>query len=197
MDIQEYINSGIIEDYCLGVLDDEAMQQVAAIATLHPAIQEKIDAYESTLKNYAGKTATPPALKHKLLAIIDNLAAEETITADNIPLINKYSNADNWLQFVKPLLPATLNGPFIIHDLPATLNAERFIFWTNEDLPDETHRHVKESILVLQGSCRCYIGDTVYELTSGDFLSIPLHIPHNVEILNGPVMAVIQRERVA
>lgn len=196
MDIQAYINSGIIEDYCLGVLDNDAMHQVAAMATLHPAIQQQIDAYEDALKNYAA-VGTSRALKHTLLNVIGNLAAEETITDDNIPLINKYSNAGKWLQYAKTLLPASIDAPFIIHDLPATNNTERFILWISEDIPDETHRRVKESILVLEGSCRCYVGDTLYELSGGDFLNIPLNVPHNVKILNGPVMAVVQRERVA
>jgi len=198
MEIEEYINSGVIEDYCLGVLGEDAMQQVAAMATLHPAIQQEIDAYEHALKSYAaGKAAKTSDVKQQIFYVINNLAAEEVIINNNVPLINKYSNAESWLRYVKTLLPASLKQPFIIHNLPTTNSVERFVLWICEDIPAETHRHVKETILVLEGSCRCYVGDEVYELTAGDFLSIPLHVPHNVKILNGPVMAIVQRERVA
>jgi len=199
MNIKEYIDSGVIEDYCLGALDAAGMQSVAQNAALYVEVRDEIEAYETALAKYATEFSTgkKQQLKQSLFSAIDNLESELHITADNIPLINKYSDAASWLRFVKPLLPAALEAPFLIHDLPDKGDAARFIVWSHGGIPDETHTHAQETFLILEGRCRCFIGDEVVELGAGDFLSIPLHVPHNVEILDGPVMAVIQRVKVA
>ena len=51
MNLMEYINSGIIEDYCLGVLNPFEMQAVVLVAERYPQIKEAIDISESVLKN--------------------------------------------------------------------------------------------------------------------------------------------------
>ncbi len=53
MNLMEYINSGIIEDYCLGVLNPFEMQAVVLVAERYPQIKEAIDISESVLKKYA------------------------------------------------------------------------------------------------------------------------------------------------
>ncbi len=199
MNIQEYINSGIIEDYCLGVLSAEDMQSVAKQAMLYPEIQQEIDAYEQVLKIYAAETglSRQQRAKQNILDILDNLDTEGDIAIDNLPLINRHSSAGAWLRFVKPMLPVTLNTPSFVHELPGKDGVEQFIYWTNEDVPDEIHSTTYETLLVLEGRCRCFIEDEVHELGQGDFLAIPLFKSHNVQIIEGPVMAVMQRVKVA
>jgi hypothetical protein len=53
MNIDEYINSGIIEDYCLGVLSPIEMQAVVRNSECYPAVKDAIDASEEVLKKYA------------------------------------------------------------------------------------------------------------------------------------------------
>ena len=197
--MKEYIESGVIEDYCLGALDAEGMQSVAQNAALYVEVRDEIEAYETALAKFAAELGTgkKQQLKQSLFITIDKLESEEHITIDNIPLINKYSDAASWLRFVRPLLPATLKSPFLVHDFPNRDGAERFILWSYGDIPHETHTDEQETFLILEGRCRCFINDEVVELGAGDFLSIPLHAEHNVEILDGPVMAVVQRAKVA
>jgi hypothetical protein len=52
MDLEEYINSGIIEDYCLGILNPEQMASVAQYASLYADIQAAIEENELVLKRY-------------------------------------------------------------------------------------------------------------------------------------------------
>jgi hypothetical protein len=53
MDTEEYIKSGIIEDYCLGFLSPYEMEQVAQNAMRYKEIKIAIEAYENALKKYA------------------------------------------------------------------------------------------------------------------------------------------------
>jgi hypothetical protein len=53
MDIEKYLDSGIIEDYCLGVLSPEEAKEVAQIAEQFPGVEEAIREIEEVLKKYA------------------------------------------------------------------------------------------------------------------------------------------------
>jgi anti-sigma-K factor RskA len=53
MDLKEYLNSGIIEDYCLGVLNSDDMRNVARNAERYQEVKDTIEMYESVLKKYA------------------------------------------------------------------------------------------------------------------------------------------------
>lgn len=52
MNLKEYLDSGIIEDYCLGVLNPIEMRAVARNAQRHQEIKDAIDLYEDVLKRY-------------------------------------------------------------------------------------------------------------------------------------------------
>jgi anti-sigma-K factor RskA len=53
MDLKEYLSSGIIEDYCLGVLNPDDMRNVARNAERYQEVKDTIENYESVLKKYA------------------------------------------------------------------------------------------------------------------------------------------------
>jgi anti-sigma-K factor RskA len=52
MDLEKYLCSGVIEDYCLGVLSPEETQEVAQNAKQFPEIEEAIREVEEVLKKY-------------------------------------------------------------------------------------------------------------------------------------------------
>jgi hypothetical protein len=74
MDVQTYLNSGIIEDYCLGLLGPEARKEVARHALKYVEIQDVITSYEYALKRFVEDTGAPfeptPAKKEILLKIL-------------------------------------------------------------------------------------------------------------------------------
>jgi anti-sigma-K factor RskA len=52
MNLKEYLDSGIIEDYCLGVLNPIEMRAVARNAQRYQEIKDTIDLSEEVLKRY-------------------------------------------------------------------------------------------------------------------------------------------------
>ncbi len=76
MNVEEYINSGIIEDYCLGVLNPEERQSVAQNALRYPAIQTAIEENELALKRFVEDSSvnnqTNPIGKELLLRLLKN-----------------------------------------------------------------------------------------------------------------------------
>ena len=50
MDIKAYITSGILEDYCLGVLSDAESVQVQKMAAVYPEIKKEIKAFQNPVR---------------------------------------------------------------------------------------------------------------------------------------------------
>jgi mannose-6-phosphate isomerase-like protein (cupin superfamily) len=199
MDIKAYIVSGIIEDYCLGILNTEESKAVEEQAQLHPEIKQEIEDYLNTFERYALDSNFYPPLyvKDKTLELLKNLQLEEQAKLDELPLLNKYSDHNNWLQIVKPVLPEKLNDKMFIRVLRNDKKVSQTIIWTAVDYPDEVHQDVEECFIILKGRCRCYIEDEVVELGPGGFLEIPMNKHHDVKVIEHPVLAVVQRIKVA
>lgn len=197
MDVSIKILPGDIEGYCLGLLSEEESKAVAEKARLHPGIKKQVDDFMFSLEQYALlHIAEPPiALKNTLFEALNNLTIEEAKNIDMLPLINKYTDYKNWLHIIQPLLPVKQpEGMFVKHLRNDTVS--QILIWTAIDYPDEIHHDEEESLIILKGKCRCHLGNEIIELATGDFLEIPLHVHHNVEVRE-PVIAVVQRRKVA
>lgn len=200
MDTKAYISSGIIEDYCLGILNEEESNDVLQQAKLHPEIKQEIDAFMQSLEHYAFDISADATahLKQQTMNVLKNLSLEEKQDIEQPPLLNKYSDHKNWLRIVEPVLPASLKEKMFIRDIRNDDKVSQTVIWTHIDYPDEVHDEVQECFIILRGKCRCYIEDKVVELSAGGFLEIPMFAHHNVEVLgNEPVLAVVQRIKVA
>ncbi|AII54161.1 anti-sigma factor domain-containing protein [Hymenobacter sp. APR13] len=70
MDIQQYIESGILEEYALGVLSAAEAAQVEQMAATHPTVQHELQAVIGGLDAYAQAHAItpPPAMRERVLA---------------------------------------------------------------------------------------------------------------------------------
>jgi mannose-6-phosphate isomerase-like protein (cupin superfamily) len=196
MDIKTYISSGIIEDYCLGILSEKEQQEVELNASMYPLIKSEITAYQQVLEKYAADFAesVSPALKQKTQKLLDNLSLEEAHDISKIPILNKYADSNNWLSLVKPLLPSQLKDDMFVHVLQDTEEVEQLLIWTKVDYPDEVHTLEKECFMILEGECECYIGDNkIIHLSAGGFIDIPMYEHHDVKVVKGPVLAIVQR----
>jgi len=199
MDIRTYISSGVVEDYCLGILSNEASAQVEKMAAKHPEVRAEISAFQTSLEKYADAGAKQPSAKLKtaLFNTLDNLAKELSLSINNLPLLTKHSDHKNWLRFVKTMIPSTLEEEMLIKVLRNDEQVLQSIVWIKTEYPDEVHDNLKECFIVLEGECECHIGGKVIKLSPGGFLDIPLYEHHDVKVISGPVLAVVQRIKVA
>jgi len=199
MDIKTYISSGVLEDYCLGVLDDSETAQVEQMAAMHAEIKNEIIAFQRSLEQYAVAAAKRPSthIKHNLLNTFENLAQEYPLSLENLPLLSRHSDNKNWLKLIKPMLPLYLEEELLIKILRNDEEALQCVMWLRNEYPDEVHDNLKESFIVLEGECECHIGGKIIKLGPGDYLDIPLHEHHDVVVTKGPVLAIVQRLKVA
>jgi mannose-6-phosphate isomerase-like protein (cupin superfamily) len=197
MDNETNIVPGDVEGYSLGILPKEEFEKITKQASSNTAIKSEVDDFAIALEEYLMLNAvTPPAhLKNNILDALSNLKLEEALNPDQLPLINKYSDYKNWLKIVEPLLPGKIKGLYakpIRNDDTVT----QLLMCTDVDYPDEVHHDEEECFIMLKGKCKCYIGDESVILQAGDYLDIPLHLHHSVEVLE-PVIAIVQRKKVA
>lgn len=65
MNLEEYISSGIIENYVLGLVSPEESQQVDDLAAAHPEIMKAIESYRKTMEVFADLHAVQPPAQLK------------------------------------------------------------------------------------------------------------------------------------
>ncbi|SEJ30317.1 Anti-sigma-K factor rskA [Dyadobacter sp. SG02] len=85
MNIQAYIESGILEEYVLGTVTPQEKQEVECMSHIYPEIKEELLRTESALEEYALKhqATPPPSLKESIFAQMNfDAAAEEDTTSD-------------------------------------------------------------------------------------------------------------------
>lgn len=199
MDVKKYIASGVIQDYCLGLLNKKEIDQVGQDAAIYPEIRNEIAANQKVFEQYASALNHEPPfeLKAKTLCLLDNLKKEALADAGNLPLLNRFSDHKNWLRAVKPLLPEELEKPIYAKVLHEDEKLLQILLWVKDFYPDEVHNDLNECFIILDGECECHVEGEVIKLSAGGFFEVPLHKHHDVKVTKGPVIAVVQRLKVA
>ncbi|MCW3103293.1 MAG: hypothetical protein JWO09_1733 [Bacteroidetes bacterium] len=199
MNSKEYIDSGVLELYVMGMLEPEECTEVERMITIHPEVRDEVEQITKALKAYAEEEAGAPhpAIKPLLMATIDyseRLQAGEPPAFP--PALNENSTiADyaEWLNREDLRSPGDFAGLYakIIGYTPEMTTA---IVWISSMAPHEVHDNEYEKFLIVEGSCDIVIGDKTHQLVPGDYLSIPLHQGHEVKVTSSvPCKVILQR----
>jgi anti-sigma-K factor RskA len=87
MSIEEYISSGMIELYAMGVLPPAEQAEVEAMLKKHPVLQQEFEQIQLSLETFAQANAiTPPAhLKEKIKTQIEFTPGQKQTSANTNP----------------------------------------------------------------------------------------------------------------
>ncbi len=195
---KEYIDSGVLEQYVLGIASAEDALEVEMLAAANPAIQAEIEAIARSLEIFAGAEAVKPnpVIKPFLLATIDyteRLKSGEPVS--DPPIVNENSRLEDyaeWLNRADMISPGTEDVfAKIIGYSPAAITA---IVWIKDYAPQEVHDNEHEKFLIVEGSCDIVVGDKVHQFVAGDYFAIPLHENHMVKVTSTiPCKVILQR----
>ncbi|WP_171062861.1 cupin domain-containing protein [Larkinella sp. C7] len=126
--------------------------------------------------------------------MLNDLGEPPVFDLSDLPLINAYSDAEQWQRTVASILPTREFRNLYVHPLRSGNGIEQFILWVKEEVKPEDHHEERESFLILEGECECQIGTEKIRLSAGDYVDIPLDTEHMVRVLSPkPVKAIIQR----
>lgn len=195
MNLKVYIKSGILELFVLDLLTGEERAQVLNMISQFPVLEKEVQVIEDTLQSYANSIAIKPSksMKARISASIAESVRESNMDLDHLLLISEHSDLKNWLKLVNTYFPSAFEAENFSEVLRSENGVTQVLVVSSVDIADETHDDVHESFLILQGQCRCTVGDEVFYLNPGGFTQIPLNENHKVEITSSsPVMAIAQ-----
>lgn len=199
MNQEQIRESGLLELYLHGSLEDS--EQIIVIQALekYPQLQHALKEIEFALLKHAENHAVKPhgAVKPMLLATFDYLERlKNGETPSSPPILHEQSTlADysEWLEREDMVTPPEMESMYarlIAHESDK-LTA---IVWLRFGAPDETHTNEYEKFLIVEGTCTITIGSEEHHLTAGAYLSIPLYINHNVSVTSSiPCKIILQR----
>jgi len=197
--VKEYIESGILELYVLGVTTARENEEIEKIASSSSEIRKEIEDISVAIEAYAHENAIAPAttIRPFLMAVIDyteRLKGGEQPSSP--PVINKDSKIADYKEWISR---ADIKLPEDFKDFHAkiigyTPEVTTAIIWIKDMAPQEVHDHEFEKFLILEGTCTITIEEDAYHLAAGDVLSIPLYKKHDVKITSSiPCKAILQR----
>jgi mannose-6-phosphate isomerase-like protein (cupin superfamily) len=190
MDIKEYIESGVLEEYCLGLLNEADRSFLIQMAMLYPEIKEELIAVELAMEQLASTNALKPG--HGIKQRILNTLGFGDDKFDHFPTVTKDADYKTWLKNLAHLIPSELSEDFYCEIIRKDDHIKQMLVVTKSDVPEEDHDDYLESFFILNGHCECTVGDKTVDLFAGDYLEIPLHIKHNIKIISPHVVAVLQ-----
>lgn len=199
MNIKEYIESGILEIYVLGLATKEEAEEVEKMSMSHSEIKQEIAEISVALEKYAqqNNVVPHPAIKPLLMATIDYTERLQAGEPQSFPaILNEHSKIEDyreWLDRKDMVAPSEFEEIFvkIIGYTPVATSA---IVWIKNMAPEEVHTDEYEKFLIIEGTCDITIGEKVHQLVPGDYLAIPLHVDHQVKVTSKtPCKVLLQR----
>lgn len=197
--IANYIESGVLELYVMGIASPEEIEEVEKMAAAHPEISDAIREISITLESYAGAHAVTPhgTIKPLLLATIDYMDRLKNGEAPAFPPVlgehSRISDYQEWLGREDLSQPGDFDDIHVrlIGYTPQVTSA---IVWIKSMAPHEVHDHEYERFLIVEGTCDIVIGDKTHKLAPGDYMQIPLHSGHHVKVTSDiPCKVILQR----
>ncbi|MEO8861527.1 MAG: cupin domain-containing protein [Ginsengibacter sp.] len=197
--LKNYIESGILELYVLGMTNAEESAEVQEMAMLHEEVRAEIDKICVATEAYAQAHAIKPTvtIRPLLMASIDyseRLKNGEPVTSP--PVLHNGSAVTDynfWLNSKDAVAPENFEN---IHArlIGYTHEMTTAIIWVKDFTPPEIHINQIEKFLIVRGTCEIVIGKKTSRLVPGDFLSIPLFISHHVKVTSiEPCVIILQR----
>jgi mannose-6-phosphate isomerase-like protein (cupin superfamily) len=199
LNFKAYIESGTLELFVMNLLTEVDREEVLRNLNVYPELGEELKRIENALELYAMQNSIAPngQSKENVLTAITNLKKETAMDPANLPLINQYSDYTNWLKFVNSIgKPAIGSDGRAVQVLRHDEEVTQLLIVSSTDIEQEIHEKEHESFLILSGACKCTIGDRVRLMYAGDFMPIPLHEYHDVQVISPEVTAILQRVKV-
>lgn len=196
-ELEKYLASGIIEMYCLGMASPDEAVELERMSALYPEVCTELKAAQAALVAHAQQFEFSPSanMEARILTAVDELKFTGGSQLDSFVDISEYSNVEKWKGLVKDISPPEefLNT----HRIPLFESEHQFlaVTWVKTEVPTESHDDRIEKILILEGTCRCRLGEEELDLAAGDCLMVPLNVVHNLKVTSErPVKMIYARE---
>ncbi len=197
--VANYIDSGVLELYVMGIASPQEIAEVEKMAAAHPEVAGAIREISIALESYAGAHAVTPhaTVKPLLLATIDYMGRLQNGEAPAFPPVlgehSSLSDYREWLDREDLSAPAEI-GDIHLCIIGYTPQVTTAIVWIKNMAPHEVHDNEYERFLIVEGTCDIVVDDKTHKLTPGDYMQVPLHSGHYVKVTSDiPCKVILQR----
>ncbi len=201
MTTQQFLDSGIIEQYILGLASPYEAAEVVRMAERFPKIKNEVEKVEKALIHFAENCspAVPNSLKINVLDTINRLElAFPIIDLANPPRLETSLDRHAWARATSHINAPTGLENIHLHPIKDADGVQMFVAFVREEVPEEVHHDLLESFLILEGTCECLITAASGEartvrLEAGDHISFEVGETHSIYITSRrPVKAILQ-----
>lgn len=185
MNLTDYIASGILEEFVLGLLSREDRKKVLKLAEEHPEIKAEIKTIELTVEKYAfANSVDPPSsLEDKVFASIQASEIPPTLSANS-----KIAEYDYWLEKTQePEEYENLHMEVLSENSEATM----VIAWIKDGEQNHLHTKYTEKFLIVEGSCIATIDGVTANYEIGDYVEFTIDKHHDYTVTSDSPMKVI------
>ncbi len=206
-DIQKYLDSGIIEDCCLGIASNAEVLKLEELCLQFEEIATYKKTTEASLNMVVkAKSKIPPSgAKERIKAfILENEKVKKLPQIKEGELLEEFIHLSNHTDVeelnhivsnIQP--PAQYEN---IHMVPIFTSEDRelTLVWAKEMVPDELHPEIDESFYILDGTVECEIEGEIHFMGKGEYMRIPPEKHHEVRVTSlYPAKAIMSRIKIA
>ncbi len=194
----EIIESGILEQYVLGNLTPNQMEEITLLSHQNNLIKDEVERIINILRSSNSGPKPKLELKSKILNTLNQLMNETLIDLNNPPIISAHSDRKLWIQAIKDLAPSITSEDYFIRPLFDNGNRTLDLVWLNTSLIEDEHEEsaFKESFFILEGECECDFEGVIVRFKAGDYFVVPpktRHIIRNISTNTPFVKGIVQR----
>ena len=199
--LNDYINSGILEMYVLGLTSPEENIGIENMASSYPEIADEIEAISKALLVYSEAVAPTldVTLKPLIIATFDYMErlknGEEPIKT---PVLNENTKVIDFLPWLnrKDMVMSDKLDDFYVKLIgyEPEIDMRTAIVWIKDATPYEVHKDLHEKFFIIEGTCDIITDEGTHHLKPGDYYSLPLNLGHVVKVTSKtPCKVILQR----
>jgi len=146
VNIQDYISSGIVESYVLGLASEEERNEFEKLCRQHPELVEARTSFELALEKQAMQNAVAPPemLKNKILASVESPSVAKIVSINPAPV-----KSINWFKYAAAACVLLLAGSVYMN---VTLSNKNKSLESNYNNTVAELTDIKKDIQVLQAN---------------------------------------------
>ncbi len=197
MDVATYINSGIIENYCLGFCTSEEVILLESLAGKHIEIRYEIEKVRLLIEQESMIKAVTPASSVKVSLMRAIYKQEAAVQHQFPPLIDDNIAGEDLHKWVADHIPApeTNQDDMVVIELPSTDLVINFAAVAKSGHEEEMHTDFIEYLYIIKGSCTMKFNGIDKAYHEGEIITIHPNVRHAATVTSEqPMFVLVQRQ---
>ena len=188
MNIEKFIESGILEGYVLNIISIEDRATVEEIAKKNNLVKKEISLIEKSLESFSSehKIIPPNHLKTK---IIDQIKEEKIFSSP--PILTENSKIEDYQLWIDKIEPPENYENMYMKVIGDYKTAKMVIAWIKDGETNHSHSEYTEIFLIVEGSCSATINGKTKSYNVGNYVRFPINSNHSYKVTSKKPMKVI------